>query len=136
MPVALAENLASACTCAQVARSTWPGAGKSCAAKYGGGTEVGRSTKRVADDAMRVKKSVAKFLRWQRVCRVATRSRAGVPHVVPVCHVFDGDTLYFASEGADKKVKNLRARRSRSPSTSTRMTGRCCAACSCRAPSS
>jgi len=58
---------------------------------------------------MRVKKSVAKFLRWQHVCRVATRSRGGVPHVVPVCHVFDGEKLYFASAGKAQKIQNLRA---------------------------
>jgi len=57
---------------------------------------------------MRIKKSVATFLRWQRVCRVATRSRAGTPHVVPVCHVFDGDTLYFGSDGTARKIKHLR----------------------------
>ena len=57
---------------------------------------------------MRVKKNVAAFLCWQRACRVATVGRAGVPHVVPVCHVFADDKLYFASERDAKKVKNLR----------------------------
>jgi len=58
---------------------------------------------------MRIKKSVANFLRWQRVCRVATASDRSVPHAVPVCHVFANDKLYFGSEGGAKKVKNLRA---------------------------
>jgi nitroimidazol reductase NimA-like FMN-containing flavoprotein (pyridoxamine 5'-phosphate oxidase superfamily) len=58
---------------------------------------------------MRVKKPVAKFLRWQRVCRVATTGPAGVPHVVPVCHIFVDDKIFFASEGDARKVKNLRA---------------------------
>lgn len=57
---------------------------------------------------MRIKKQVAKFLRWQRVCRVATAGRAGVPHVVPVCHALIDDKIYFASDGDAKKVKNLR----------------------------
>jgi len=57
---------------------------------------------------MRVKKNVAHFLRWQRVCRVATVGRSGVPHAVPVCHLFANDKLYFASGGDAKKVKNLR----------------------------
>jgi len=58
---------------------------------------------------MRIKKSVANFLRWQRVCRVATAARSGVPHAVPVCHVFADDKLYFGSGGDAKKVENLRA---------------------------
>jgi nitroimidazol reductase NimA-like FMN-containing flavoprotein (pyridoxamine 5'-phosphate oxidase superfamily) len=31
-----------------------------------------------------------------------------VPHVVPVCHIFADDKIYFASEGDAKKVQNLR----------------------------
>jgi nitroimidazol reductase NimA-like FMN-containing flavoprotein (pyridoxamine 5'-phosphate oxidase superfamily) len=58
---------------------------------------------------MRIKKSVANFLRWQRICRVATAGRNGVPHAVPVCHVFADDKLYFGSGGGAKKVENLRA---------------------------
>ena len=58
---------------------------------------------------VRVKKAVAKFLRWQRVCRVATTGSSGVPHVVPVCHVLVDDKIYFGSESDAKKVKNLRA---------------------------
>jgi nitroimidazol reductase NimA-like FMN-containing flavoprotein (pyridoxamine 5'-phosphate oxidase superfamily) len=57
---------------------------------------------------MRIKKAVAKFLRWQRVCRVATSGHAAVPHVVPVCHVFTDDKIYFASEGGAKKIEHLR----------------------------
>ena len=60
-------------------------------------------------EGMRVKRPVAKFLRWQRVCRVATAGRGRVPHVVPVCHIFTDDKIYFASESDAKKVKNLRA---------------------------
>lgn len=36
---------------------------------------------------MRLRKDVAKLLARERVCRVATAGRDGVPHVVPVCHV-------------------------------------------------
>jgi len=58
---------------------------------------------------MRIKKSVGTFLRWQRVCRVATAGHVGVPHAVPVCHVFANDKIYFGSGGGAKKVENLRA---------------------------
>ena len=57
---------------------------------------------------MRLKSSLAKLIESERVCRVATASAAGVPHVVPVCHVLDDGKLYFASEIGARKVRNLR----------------------------
>ena len=57
---------------------------------------------------MRLKKSLAKLVEWERVCRVATTGAAGVPHVVPVCHVLDDGKLYFASETGARKIRNLR----------------------------
>jgi nitroimidazol reductase NimA-like FMN-containing flavoprotein (pyridoxamine 5'-phosphate oxidase superfamily) len=58
---------------------------------------------------MRIKKSLAKLVEWERVCRVATVSRHRVPHVVPVCHVVLGGKLYFGSEKTAQKVLNLRS---------------------------
>ncbi len=43
------------------------------------------------------------------MARVATISRNGVPHVVPVCHVLEDGKIYFAADKDSKKVKNLRA---------------------------
>ena len=57
---------------------------------------------------MRLKKSLAKLVEWERLCRVATVSAAGVPHVVPVCHVLDDGKVYFASETGARKICNLR----------------------------
>ena len=57
---------------------------------------------------MRLKRSLAKLIEWERVCRVATVSAAGVPHLVPVCHVLDDGKLYFASETGARKIRNLR----------------------------
>ena len=57
---------------------------------------------------MRLKKSLAKLVEWERVCRVATVGAAGVPHAVPVCHVLDDGKLYFASETGARKIRNLR----------------------------
>ena len=56
----------------------------------------------------RLKKPLAKLVERERVCRVATVGRAGVPHVVPVCHVLVDGKIYFASEAGAKKVENLR----------------------------
>jgi nitroimidazol reductase NimA-like FMN-containing flavoprotein (pyridoxamine 5'-phosphate oxidase superfamily) len=58
---------------------------------------------------MRLKKAEREFLAFQRVCRVATVSRKGVPHNVPVCPILDGDRIYFASETGAVKVRNIRA---------------------------
>ena len=58
--------------------------------------------------AVRLKKSVAELIRWERVCRVATAGKDGVPHVVPVCHVLARDKLYFGSGDDARKVLNLK----------------------------
>ncbi len=57
---------------------------------------------------MRLKKSVAKLIQWERVCRVATVSEAGVPHLVPVCHVLADGKIYFGSGSDARKVLNLK----------------------------
>ena len=56
---------------------------------------------------MRLKKAEAELLGLMRVCRVATADETGRSHCVPVCPVFDGKQIYFASEKSAKKVKNL-----------------------------
>jgi nitroimidazol reductase NimA-like FMN-containing flavoprotein (pyridoxamine 5'-phosphate oxidase superfamily) len=58
---------------------------------------------------MRLKKSVAQLVQWQRVCRVATVDARRRPHAVPVCHVLADGKLYFASGKGARKVRNLRA---------------------------
>jgi PPOX class probable F420-dependent enzyme len=58
---------------------------------------------------MRLAKSLATLVEWERICHVATVSPQGVPHVVPVCHVLENGKIYFASETGAKKVRNLRA---------------------------
>ena len=57
---------------------------------------------------MRLNKRLSKVVALERVCRVATSGRAGVPHVVPVCHILNEGKIYFGSDGDAKKVKNLR----------------------------
>jgi PPOX class probable F420-dependent enzyme len=43
-----------------------------------------------------------------RVGRVATADADGQPHVVPVCFVLDGETIYFAVDGKPKKTRDLK----------------------------
>lgn len=42
-----------------------------------------------------------------RVCRLATVSRGCSPHVVPVCHAFDGEKIYIATDEGTRKVRNI-----------------------------
>ncbi|PYO34194.1 MAG: hypothetical protein DMD86_09045 [Candidatus Rokuibacteriota bacterium] len=58
---------------------------------------------------MRLKRAVANLIEWERVCRVATADEAGMPHLVPVCHVVAGGKIYFASGNDGRKVLNLKA---------------------------
>ncbi len=48
-----------------------------------------------------------RFLQAQRVARLATADASGQPHVVPICYVVDGDTLYT---GIDEKPKRAPGR--------------------------
>jgi len=58
---------------------------------------------------MRLRRAHAKFLALLRLAHVATADARGVPHVVPVCLVVDGDRLYFASAKTGRKIRDLRA---------------------------
>lgn len=58
---------------------------------------------------MRLKKAIANLIQCERVCRVATAGRSGMPHLVPVCHVLADGNIYFASGTDGRKVANLEA---------------------------
>jgi len=58
---------------------------------------------------VRIPRAAAKLLRRERVCRIATAGGAGMPHLVPVCHVLDGGKIYLGSGTDGRKVLNLRA---------------------------
>ena len=49
------------------------------------------------------------MLARERVCRVATVSAEGRPHLVPVCHVVAGGKIYIGSGDDATKVRNVRA---------------------------
>jgi len=59
--------------------------------------------------AHRLSGKVLAFIRSQRVARVATVSRKGTPHNVPVCPVALSGRIFFASDINARKVRNLRA---------------------------
>jgi PPOX class probable F420-dependent enzyme len=59
---------------------------------------------------METKRWALKFLREARIARLATSTRNGEPHVVPICYVFDGNMIYSSIDEKPKRVqpKNLR----------------------------
>ena len=56
---------------------------------------------------MRLTKKVARLIDRERVSRVATVGRRGMPHLVPVCQVVAGRKVYFASGNDGRKALNL-----------------------------
>ena len=56
---------------------------------------------------MKFKKIERDFISLQRGLRIATVDKNGMPHNVPVCHVLEGDRIYFATGKKSKKIKNL-----------------------------
>jgi nitroimidazol reductase NimA-like FMN-containing flavoprotein (pyridoxamine 5'-phosphate oxidase superfamily) len=55
-----------------------------------------------------MKKAVADLIHRERICRVATASASGMPHLVPVCQVVADGKIYFASGNDGRKVLNLK----------------------------
>ena len=48
------------------------------------------------------------FLNSNELCRFATASGKGEPHVVPVSYVWDQDYAYIVTDYGTRKLKNLR----------------------------
>jgi PPOX class probable F420-dependent enzyme len=53
------------------------------------------------------------FFERQRVARLATADARGTPHVVPICFVLLGDTVYIAIDEKPKTAQFVRLRRLR-----------------------
>ena len=67
------------------------------------------ATKPAKIHLMRIGKRLWRFIERERLCRVATVTEEGTPHLVPVCHVVVDDTICFGSGHDARKVLNLRA---------------------------
>ena len=48
------------------------------------------------------------FLKSNELCRFATASKKGEPHVVPVSYIWDQDYAYIVTDYRTRKLKNLR----------------------------
>jgi PPOX class probable F420-dependent enzyme len=54
-----------------------------------------------------MKPQALKFLKSHELCRLATASKDGQPHVVPVIYALDGEDVVIAVDYKTKKLKNL-----------------------------
>jgi PPOX class probable F420-dependent enzyme len=57
----------------------------------------------------KLSQQAAALVTRERVCRVATVSADGRPHLVPVCHVLAGGKVYIGSGDDATKVRNVKA---------------------------
>ena len=55
--------------------------------------------------------AVRRFLERQRVAHLATADASGAPHVVPICYVLSGETVYIAIDEKPKTSDLTRLRR-------------------------
>lgn len=56
---------------------------------------------------MRFTNRERKFIEGNEVCRFATADASGMPHVVPVCYIFHGDSFYIATDYGTRKYRNV-----------------------------
>lgn len=54
-----------------------------------------------------------KLLRRARIAHLATSTREGLPHVVPICFAYDGRVIYSSIDKKPKRVEPARMRRVR-----------------------
>src|SRR2546422_2310540 len=60
------------------------------------------------DGKAKLSDSEIQYLDKSEICRFATASKDGQPHVVPVSHLSNDGTIYLAVNYGTKKLKNLR----------------------------
>ena len=56
----------------------------------------------------KLSKKAADLVARERVCRMATVSADGRPHLIPVCHVLASGKLYIGSGDEGAKVRNIK----------------------------
>jgi uncharacterized protein len=57
---------------------------------------------------VRLSEREIQFLQQNELCRFATASKKGEPHVVPVSYVWHEDSPYIVTDYKTRKLKNLR----------------------------
>ena len=65
---------------------------------------------------------VEKLLRRARIAHLATSTRNGLPHVVPICFAYDGRVIYSSIDRKPKRVEPARMRRVRNIAENRRVS--------------
>ena len=60
-----------------------------------------------------INEETRRFITERRVARLATADLDGQPAVVPVCYVFDGESIYSALDEKPKRVEHRKLKRVR-----------------------
>jgi uncharacterized protein len=60
------------------------------------------------NSAVKFSEKEIQFLEQNELCRFATASKKGEPHVVPVSYVFHDGSPYIVTDYGTRKLKNLR----------------------------
>jgi len=70
---------------------------------------------------MRTQEWLVRLLSKARVAHLATATRFGKPHVVPICYAFNGKTIYSSLDQKPKQVAFQRLRRVRNIAANPRV---------------
>jgi len=54
---------------------------------------------------------IRRYLETQELCRLATASKDGVPHVAALCYATDGERIYISTSVESRKGRNIRENR-------------------------
>jgi uncharacterized protein len=65
-------------------------------------------TSTIAKTGVKLSPKEIDFLKNNEMCRFATASKKGEPHVVPVSYIWDEDSAYIVTDYGTRKLKNLR----------------------------
>ena len=57
---------------------------------------------------VRLSPKEVKFLKQNEMCRFASASKSGEPHVVPVSYLWDDNFAYIVTDYGTRKLRNLR----------------------------
>jgi len=57
---------------------------------------------------VRLSPKEVKFLKQNEMCRFASASKSGEPHVVPVSYLWDDTSAYIVTDYGTRKLRNLR----------------------------
>ena len=68
---------------------------------------------RLSPQASRLTNSALRLIRSARVAHLATADASGIPHVVPICFVFDGERFFSPIDEKPKRVSPVKLKRLR-----------------------